>query len=134
MKNWIRDHRDRIDPVEIVKFTIVGCVLVAVDSGAYYLLFRLGAGVSFAKGAAYVLGTIVSFLLNKFWTFRKTGITPGEPIRFAVLYGVSLLANVGVNRLCLLLFPGCYPVAYVAATGTSTVINFIGQKFWVFRV
>ncbi len=64
-------------------------------------------------------------------------------VKFGALYGFSLVMNVAVNSSLLFLLhhfahvvdlPGKYLIAFVGATGFSAVMNFLGQKFWVFKL
>ena len=84
-----------------------------------------------------------AYLLNKFFTFKQPVHSTAELIRFFSLYGTTLVANVFVNYLALTLLPDfvgdflswSYIVilAFVMATGVSTILNFTGQKLWVFK-
>ena len=101
--------------------------------------------------------------MNKFWTFKQPLHSKREISAFFALYTFSMLVNTSVNSVCLQLIPKwthqwamanpsvegvtagvllpllAHPrsiklMAFVLATGTSTIINFIGQKFWVFEL
>ncbi len=116
---------------ELFSFLLAGGSAVATDMGTYFILLHW-LPHSPAKAISFVLGSFVAYLLNKVFTFRKPGRSAGEVIRFAVLYASTLGANVLVNRLCLGLV-GSELFAFFVATGTSTILNYLGQKFWVFR-
>ncbi|MDX2083962.1 MAG: GtrA family protein [Candidatus Melainabacteria bacterium] len=65
---------------------------------------------------------------------RRADVGPAkaQALRFMALYLFSLAANVAVNKCCIgLLSTGLWP-AFLLATATSTILNFLGQKFWVF--
>lgn len=116
---------------ECLKFLVGGGSAVIVDYVAYRLLLHFGVSVSPAKGVSYVAGAAVGFVINKLWTFESKRFSPFEIVRYAALYAVSALANAGVNKLVLLLF-GHQLFAFLCATGTSTAMNFLGQKYFVF--
>ncbi|MDA8100692.1 MAG: GtrA family protein [Nitrospiraceae bacterium] len=117
---------------EIKRFLVVGSLAVGTDWGTYYLLLNVTSH-SPAKAVSFVCGTVVSYFLNKHWTFEQKRRSLAEAVRFAAVYATTLGANVLVNKLCLLLLPGAVFFAVLAATGTSTVLNFIGMKWLVFR-
>ncbi len=100
----------------------------------YWLLLHVTSH-SPAKAVSFLSGTVVAYLLNKYWTFEKHRHSYAEMAKFLALYLTTLAANVGVNQLAIFLLPPPFnvPIAFLAATGTSTVLNFIGQKWWVFR-
>jgi len=117
---------------EIGRFIIAGIGAVGTDMMTYYaLLARIGH--SPAKASSFLAGTLVAYVVNKYWTFEKHHRSYREMARFGALYTMTLFANVGVNRVCLGLLPSQVFVAFLCATGTSTVLNFIGQKWWVFK-
>ena len=53
---------------QLVKFIFSGIIAVAVDFGVYYFLNRY-TGHNTSKGISFLTGSIVAYLLNKFWTF-----------------------------------------------------------------
>jgi len=117
---------------EAARFIVAGAAAVVTDVSVYYALLTV-LSHSPAKALSFVVGTVVSYLMNKFWTFRRGGKSYTEMGRFAALYGATLGANVGMNKLTLTLFPSKVFFAFLVATGTSATLNFIGQKWWVFK-
>ncbi|WP_424766490.1 GtrA family protein [Paenibacillus sp. sgz302251] len=118
--------------IQAYRFVIVGLLAVLIDTSSYFIL-KAFVPPSVAKGISFCLGTILAYLLNKQWTFEEKVHQKKKIIRFALLYLFTLSANILVNKSGLLLYPGAYLFAFIAATGTSTVLNFIGQKWWVFK-
>ena len=130
---------------EIRRFIVSGLCAVGTDMFFYYLLSWF-MGLSVAKGISFCLGTVTAYLMNKYYTFGQKQKSWREIGRFAVVYAVSLSANISVNFISLYVLAGGTLVgetfwgadvhkllAFLLATGTSTCINFIGQKFWVFK-
>ncbi len=124
--------REQFNLREILRFLVGGGSAVLVDFLSYHLLMAIGLEVSPAKAVSYVLGAAVGFVINKLWTFESKQFAPLEVVRYILLYAVSALANTLVNRL-VLGWLGMKLLAFLAATGVSTVMNFLGQKFFVFR-
>ncbi len=116
---------------EILKFCVGGGTAVLTDLALYYLLTGLGADVKLSKAVSYVAGAAAGFVINKLWTFSSKKFSAAEIMKYIALYAVSAAANAFVNSAALR-FIGIKIVAFLAATGTSTVINFLGQKFFVF--
>ncbi len=117
---------------EIGRFLIAGFSAVATDLFLYYMLFSIW-GHAASKAASFISGSIVAYLLNKYWTFEQEKKSYWEMVKFTILYALTLGANVSVNKMSLVIFPEEVFFAFLAATGTSTVLNFIGQKWWVFK-
>jgi putative flippase GtrA len=126
------NQMNNIKAKEIRRFLVAGFSAVGVDLTVYYLLLNI-LSHSPAKAISFISGTVVAFILNKFWTFDQYQKSLSELAKFIVLYSCTLAANVMVNNLSLLLMPKWLLFAFLAATGTSTVLNFIGMKWWVFR-
>lgn len=122
----------KINIRELLRFLVGGGSAVAVDFLSYHLLMRCGLDVSISKAISYVLGAAVGFVINKFWTFGSRSFQPLEIVKYIILYAFSALANTLVNAL-VLRWLGSKLIAFLAATGTSTILNFLGQKFFVFR-
>ncbi len=124
--------RDQELRKQLTRFLVAGLTAVGTDFGFYFLLINFMAK-SPAKAISFIIGTVAAYLINKFWTFEKSRYSSWEIVKFIILYASTLMANVGVNKLVLLVLPGFVFLGFLMATGTSTVLNFIGQKWWVFR-
>jgi putative flippase GtrA len=136
---------------ELIKFTLIGILAVLVDMAVYYSLLNLlpenALGIvgnePLAKTISFLCGMVVTYSLNKLWTWKQRDRSNKRLAKFAALYGVSLFLNVFTNSATLYILeaykdiydvPYKYFIAFIAATGISAVVNFLGQKFWVFRV
>ena len=123
---------------QIRRFLVIGVLSVLTDLAVYLLLTWLGLHIHASKGISYVSGMVVGFLGNKFWTFESSRRSAGEPITYVVLYAITLGVNVAVNALVLGLLAGVFSppwtkgLAFLVATGVTTVLNFLGMRFITF--
>ncbi|GAB6109649.1 GtrA family protein [Fusibacter bizertensis] len=127
MKKWLE--------IEVVRYIISGTSAVATDFMSYLILYELfKINVSVSKGISYVLGAFLAFLINKLWTFEtaKAHKTHIALLKFGLLYGFSFSLNVLINAVVLDITQITI-FAFGFATGTSIVVNYLGQKFWVFK-
>ena len=117
------------------RFLVVGTLAVLVDATIYYALAAgLDFGANAAKAVSYLAGVAVGFLLNKRWTFASARPAPGEGATYLALYAVTLGVNVVCNRAVLTLLGGRWTaLAFLVATGVTTVINFLGMRLVTFR-
>jgi putative flippase GtrA len=117
---------------EIINYFIVGIVAVLVDLISYLLLFnQFSFNLSNSKRISYVLGAIVSFILNKKITFKSNKKSIKEPILFSLIYISSFILNSIIHDFSILYFNSL--ISFSIATFFSIVFNFIGQKFVVFK-
>ncbi len=116
---------------EILKFCVGGGTAVLIDFVVYRLL-SVHIPVFWSKGISYIAGAIVGFIINKLWTFESKRFHFNEVYKYVLLYACSSIINTLVNKFVLFVFSSVV-FAFLCATGTSTIINFLGQKFFVFR-
>lgn len=117
---------------QVLRFLAAGCVAVGTDLCTYTLLLHW-LTPTFAKGISFLLGTLSAYILNKYWTFEAGRRPMHDMVKFVILYGFTFCVNVVANKLVLETSHAQMSTAFLAATATSTVLNFIGQKFWVFK-
>ncbi len=92
-----------------------------------------------AKSISFLFGTVVAFFYNKYITFKAPERSHMELVKFFTLYIISLVFNVTINRVGIAWISNILPLknaillAFLVATFMSVIINFCGQKFWVFK-
>ena len=121
---------------QVVRFVITGGFSAVVDYGLYAALHAFGMPLDPAKAIGFIAGTATAYLINRRWTFQAS---PSRRRFLAVmaLYALTFSVQVGINHVFLRVFadqPWRMPVAFVIAQGTATVINFIVQRAWIFRL
>ena len=68
-----------------IKFLIVGVINTLVGSAVMFLLYNgFHTGYWIASACNYIIGSIVSYFLNKYFTFRSKEKSLREVITFAV--------------------------------------------------
>jgi putative flippase GtrA len=66
-------------------------------------------------------------------------VTPLSPTRLVTLYalfaGIAILANIGLQKLFLMVYPGPFavPLSVFFGTGGGLVVKFLLDKVWIFR-
>ncbi len=120
---------------EFLRFIVVGVLSTIVNYGVFYVLLR-GFDVSYliASAAGFLSGVGVGYRLNKSWTYAHQGRSSlALTMKYLAIYAVSLALGLAflaelVNSLGL-----DARLANVLTIGLTTMTNFIGTKFWVFR-
>lgn len=123
-----------------LRFLLVGVINTLVGSGVMFLLYNLArCGYWFSSAMNYVVGSVVSYFLNKSFTFRARGHNAGTVPRFIVNIAVCYAAAYGAAR----------PLARALLSGASetlrdnvamgfgmcifVALNYLGQRRFVFR-
>ena len=119
----------------LTRFLVMGSASVLTDFGVYWLLgTRAGFSREFGKGLSYLSGVLIGFVGNKYWTFESRRKSWTEPASYLAIYAITLLVNIGVNRLALTWLGADKTLdAFLVATGITTVLNFLGMRFITFR-
>ena len=128
-----------LDP-SLFRFLVVGCINTAVGSTIMFGLYNL-AGCSYwlSSAANYSLTSILSFFLNKHFTFRSRKYSLAEIVRFAVNIAVCYLVAYGAAKpLIRWLLSGASQsvrdnVSMLAGMVLFTGCNYLGQRFFAFR-
>ncbi|ACV64973.1 GtrA family protein [Desulfofarcimen acetoxidans DSM 771] len=117
-----------------VLFSLVGLTNTVIDYLVFFSLYHLFPEHFLASQViSYSCGTVNSFFLNKYWTFRNKNIPCGaEILKFIVVNALALsisyiTLDVVSNSFGLDMF-----ICKTFATGMSFVVNYFGSKFWVF--
>lgn len=144
------------DVLQVLKFGVVGVCNTALDYGLFYVFLSLA---HLDKNAAQILATVLamvnSYLVNRYWTFNKTGSVKGQEIWKFI--GVNILSLI-TTLVCLNLFHDVLSLHLFAnrvfeflgigyrlsgkaavmfckllAMPFSLAVNFLGNRLWVFR-
>ena len=127
------------DP-SMLRFLLVGVVNTLVGAGIMFLLYNL-AGCSYwlSSAANYLVGGVVSYFLNKYYTFKNTERSWRHVLRFALNVAVCWLLAYGIAKpLALRLLTGFDEklqtnAAMLAGLCLYTALNYLGQRFFAFR-
>ena len=118
---------------EIYKFIIIGIIAVSIDAFVYYLLgnfeffsYEISKRISFICGAAF------AFYFNRSYVFQSKHKNISQILGFSILYFTSFLCNAFSHDFVLNKL-GIPTVAFIFATAVSTIINYLGQKFIIFK-
>lgn len=122
------------DSARIGRFAVVGVINTLADAGVFFALVWWMDQLIIANVLSYACGAVVSFLLNRFWTFRDAALRRpafGQLVRFTVLNGVA----VTISTCALLLASGVFPLLLAKAIAilVGASVSYIGMRHIVFR-
>jgi putative flippase GtrA len=126
---------DRETQWEFARFVINGLVATAVHFGVLTLAIEAlrFPSAAVASFCAALIGSIVSFLGNRYFVFRRReGRIIGQAWRFLLLYVATLTLHAGVLYVWTDLSGLDYRVGFVIATAIQVMLSFFGNKLLVF--
>ena len=136
MKEFIKKFFD----IKFWKFILVGVANTLFGSAIMFLFYNAFHFSYWVSSAAnYVFGSILSYFLNKHFTFRKKGDTLNSVLRFTVNILVCYLLAYGIAKplIARLLSSSTLSiqenVAMFAGMCLFVAFNYVGQRFFVFR-
>ena len=124
----------------LYKFVIAGGISAVVDYGLTMIIqHAFGQSYPLAKAIGFIFGTITAYIINRRWTFEA------EPSAKKFLQTMSLYAlmsavqwglAVSVNHLLLNAGASAFiagTVGYVIGQGVATAVNFVVQRWVIFK-
>jgi putative flippase GtrA len=122
------------------KFVLVGFVNTIVGTAIMYTLYNI-AGFDYwiSSASNYIFTSILSFFLNKYFTFQAKDWSVFMILAFAVTIAVSYFLAYGIARPVMHRILSAHPqkirdnVSLFAGMCLFTGINYMGQRFIVFR-
>ena len=122
------------------RFLLVGAANTLFGTGIMFLFYNLFHFSYWASSASnYVFGSILSYFLNKYFTFKSRTNTGKTLLRFVLNISLCyLLAYGGAKPLARWVFSGASVktqenLAMLAGMCFFMALNYIGQRFFVFR-
>ena len=121
--------------VQFFKFGLVGVSNTLLTFAVYTLLLKVfGVWYLAASAIGFTVGAVNGFLWNRAWTFRGHVGDALTPVRWGIVQGVGLLANLG---LIYTFVSGAHLdklLGQALATVIVTVLTFFANRAWTFRM
>lgn len=130
---------------QFMRFCLVGGANTLLDLCIFNILLWIFPTQSTVNllvynSIAYAIGSINSFVLNKYWTFQsKRSVRHGEFVRFIL----TTVAGIGCNNLIIWFLSSLFhpfmthPLVWANASKIlaifgTTLISYFGMRLWVF--
>lgn len=142
------DKLKKIFDPTFFRFILVGIVNTLVGYGVMFGLYNLAGlyrlgdtGYWVSSAANYVVGSIVSFFLNKHFTFRNREKGAQVVLRFVINISVCYLLAYGLAKPAVSWLLGGTGLSQqlqgnltmLAGSGLFVVLNYFGQRFFAFK-
>ena len=116
-----------------IKYLLVGLINTVIGFGIIFIMMFCGFSPEVSNLVGYVVGIFVSYILNKYFTFKQRKKSKKEFFKFTL----SMLIAYSLNLLTLLI---CYRIlnidkylSQIIAGVIYTLSGFILSKFYVFK-
>ena len=144
MKYKVHNLINYIFSSQFVRFGIVGILNTLIGAGVMLFAYNvLHCGYWISSALNYFIGSIFSFIANKYFTFKCKKQSIREIIRFTVnimtcylvAYGIAKpLVKCGLRKIGLGIDKGhTEQLAMICGMVLFVLLNYIGQKLFVFK-
>ena len=134
------DKLKKLFDEKLLKFILVGVVNTLVGMAIMFGLYNLAHCSYWVSSAAnYILTSILSYFLNKYFTFQNRERSVGQVVRFVVNIAVCYGLAYGIAKpLCLQLLANASTtvrdnVSMLVGMCLFTGLNYLGQRLFAFR-
>ena len=119
---------------QFLRFAAVGATGTAVQYATLWFgVEYLATTAVVASAVGYVLGSVVNYLLNYFFTFESGKSHLEAASKYYAVLGVGWCINTGLMALFVSQLQWNYWFAQILTTGIGLIWNFLGSRFWAFR-
>ena len=138
--------------IKLLKFFLVGIINTLIGEGIVLLLTNLAGWKHYEWGAGaaafigVVVGSIVSFFLNKSFTFKNKEKGWKPAVRFTVNILLCMLIRIAVATAVSAISKGAGwtmfgmdvdtfagNLSWAVGAGVFVIVNYIGQRFFAFK-
>ncbi len=142
------DRRNKLFDPTFFRFLLVGIVNTLVGTAVMFLLYNLAGlhrwgnpGYWLSTLGNYTVGSVVSFFLNKHFTFRSRETGPRVVVRFVLNIAVCMALAYGIaQRVVAWALAGTAlsaqaqgNLSMLVGMGLFVLLNYFGQRFFAFR-
>ena len=124
----------------VVRFVLVGAVNTLFGAGIMFIFYNcLHLSYWLSSASNYFFGSILSYFLNKYFTFRRTERSAKYIVRFVINISVCYFAAYSVAKplITQLLASASVTaqenIAMLAGMVIFTALNYFGQKLFAFK-
>ena len=118
---------------QIIKFLMVG-IICTILNYICFLIFLHFFGIHFllASSFGYFIGLLFGYSLNRVWTFQSTANSLIYKFRYLWTYLLSLAVGLISLQALVKNYGLATEIANICVILITTILNFLGTKFWVF--
>lgn len=118
-----------------IKFLIVGGTCTLINYAIFYFLFNFfSVQYLLSSAIGYTSGLVIGYYINKFWTYSVDRDSEEKYMfKYLAVYIASLAGSTLFLKLLVDILSLDPRLANIFAIGLSTITNFVGTNFLVFK-
>ncbi|WP_443080973.1 GtrA family protein [Uliginosibacterium sp. H1] len=118
---------------QFLRYVLVGFLNTAVGYSVIFgLMYGAGWSPESSNLAGYLVGMVVSFTVNRRFTFRSNGAWRSQFVRFLVVFVVAYLSNLLILVALVRVLGVHEAVSQIVSGGVYVVSAFLMNKCFVF--
>lgn len=125
---------------KLIKFLIVGTVNTLIGLCIMFFLYNVMGWTYWSSSATnYFLTSILSFFLNKYFTFENKEKNITQVLRFTINIVVCYILAYGIAKPICLYMLSDYDIiikdniSMIVGMCLFTILNYMGQRFYTFK-
>ncbi len=118
-----------------IKFLIVGGTCTIINYAIFFVLLNyFGVQYLLSSAIGYTSGLVIGYFINKFWTYQVEKDSQEKfMFKYLLVYSASLAGSTVFLKILVDLLNFNPTLANIFAIGLSTITNFVGTNFLVFK-
>ncbi|MFT4344163.1 MAG: GtrA family protein [Candidatus Woesearchaeota archaeon] len=116
-----------------IRFCLVGIISTTCNYTLFLILLFSGVHYIIASSLGYISGIIISYFINKSFTFNVTQKTTIHHLaKYYAVFILSLIFGLGLIHVQVSYFLIHPAIAYAVVLAITTVTNYLGTHYLVF--
>ncbi len=119
---------------QIIRFLFTGGLATALQYTVLWVgVDYLACSAAMASGVGYLTGSLLSYVMNYFFTFKSNRPHSYGISRFYLMVAIGWGINTGTMALLADSVKWNKWLAQILATALALIWNYMASRFWVFR-
>ncbi len=119
---------------QFFRYLVTGGLAAAAEYSLFYVLnILVGLSLILSNSAAYTSGFVISFILNRVWSFESKGHLGRQLLLYTILFGI----NLALSNILVTLFTNQLGIATMIskaiAMGIIVLWNFVIYKKIIYK-
>lgn len=126
--------------ITTIKFLMVGVINTLVGTGVMFVFYNVfGLSYWISSASNYIVGSIVSYFLNKYFTFQNKEKSWKQLLKFVINISICYLVAYGMAKpIVAYILSGQTKkvqdnISMLVGMGLFVVLNYFGQRLFVFK-